>query len=342
MVVGSVTPGRRPTLTDLAAAAGVSVALASIVMRDAPGASTATRSRVKAVADELGYRPDQRAKLLRQSRSRLVGVTFEVRQAFHGDLIEGIYAAAEPAGYGVLLSGIAPGRSEARAIAALQDDRCEALILLGPRTATGLLNDIAKRQPVVVVARAVRSSAIDCVRVDDVVGMDLAVGHLVDLGHRRIAYLDGGTAPGGRERLRGFELAVDRHGLGGAVVLPGGPAEEDGAAAAADLLPRVSEITAAIGFNDRCATGLLDTFIRAGIAVPEQFSIVGYDDSRLSRISYIDLTTVGQDPNELAKRSVDRVLARLDRGITDRRDHLVPPVLQVRGTSGRASMPRTF
>ncbi len=332
-MVGSAGPERRPTLTDLARAGGVSVALASIVMRDAPGASEATRARVKAIADELGYRPDRRAKLLRQSRSRLLGVTFEVQQAFHGDLIEGIYAAAEPAGYGVMLSGIAPGRSEARAIAALQDDRCEALILLGPRTATGLLNDIAKRQPVVVVARTVRSAAIECVRVDDVVGMDLAVGHLADLGHRRIAYLDGGSAPGGRERLRSFDLAVDRHGLDGPVVLPGGPAEEDGATAAAGLLPRVGEITAAIGFNDRCATGLLDTFVRAGIAVPEQFSIVGYDDSRLSRISYIDLTTVGQDPVELARRSVERVVARLDHGATDRQDQLVEPVLRIRGTS---------
>lgn len=333
MVVESAGPERRPTLTDLARTAGVSVALASIVMRDAPGASEATRARVKIIADELGYRPDRRAKLLRQTRSRLLGVTFEVRQAFHGDLIEGIYAAAEPAGYGVLLSGVAPGRSEARAIAALQDDRCEALILLGPRTATGRLNDVAKRQPVVVVARTVRSAAIECVRVDDVVGMDLAVGHLADLGHRRIAYLDGRSAPGGRERLRGFEMAVARLGLTGAVVLPGGPAEEDGVGAAAALLPRVGEITAAIGFNDRCATGVLDTFVRAGIAVPDQFSIVGYDDSRLSRISYIDLTTVGQDPVELARRSVERVVARLDHGATDRQDQLVEPVLRIRGTS---------
>lgn len=332
-MVGSVSPQRRPTLTDLAAAAGVSVALASIVMRDAPGASQATRLRVKAIAEKLGYRPDQRAKLLRQSRSRLIGVTFEVQQAFHGDLVEGIYAAAEPAGYGVQLSGIAPGRDEARAIAALQDDRCEALILLGPRTATGRLNDLAGRQPVVVVARTVRSSTIDCVRVDDVVGMDLAVQHLVELGHRRIAYLDGASAPGGRERLRGFDLAVERYGLADAVVLPGGPVEEDGAAAAGALLPRIGEITAAIGFNDRRATGVLDTFLRAGISVPREFSVIGYDDSRLSRISYVNLTTVGQDPAELARLAVGRVLARLDRGVTDRQDQLVQPVLQVRGTT---------
>jgi len=337
-VPGSTDNERRPTLTDLAAAAGVSVALASIVMRDAPGASEATRARVKAVAEDLGYRPDRRAKLLRQSRSRLIGVMFEVHQAFHGDLIEGIYAAAEPAGYGVMLSGIAPGRNEFRAINALQDDRCEALILIGPRTNTTRLNEIAKRQPMVVVARIVRSSTIECVRVDDVLGMSLAVNHLVELGHRRIAYLDGGTAPGARERLHGFQIACDRQGLADrGAVLPGGPVEEDGVAAAGLLLPRLDEITAAIAFNDRCATGLLDTFVRAGVVVPEQFSLVGYDDSRLSRISYINLTTVGQNPAELARLAVDRIIARLDRGVDYRLDQLVEPVLQVRGTTGPAA-----
>lgn len=334
---GSADRPRRPTLTDLAAAAHVSVALASIVMRDAPGASEATRVRVKAIADQLGYRPDQRAKLLRQNRSRLIGVTFEVQQAFHGDLVEGIYAAAEPAGYGVTLSGIAPGRGEARATTALQDDRCEALIMLGPRATTTRLNEIATRQPIVVVARSVRSSTIECVRVDDVVGMELAVAHLVELGHHRIAYLDGGTTPGARERLRGFDIAAERHALpGGGVVLPGGPVEESGVAAAGLLLPRLGKITATIGFNDRCATGLLDTFVRAGISVPQQFSIVGYDDSRLSRISYINLTTVGQNPARLAQLAVDRVIARLDHGVDFRLDQLVEPQLHVRGTAGPA------
>ena len=95
--------------------------MVSIIMRDAPGAGAATRERVRKVADDLGYRPDQRARLLRQQRSRLLGVTFEVEQAFHGDLVEGIYAAAEPAGYDVVLSAIAPTRPEARAIDAVLD-----------------------------------------------------------------------------------------------------------------------------------------------------------------------------------------------------------------------------
>ena len=91
--------GRRPTLADVAARAGVSVALVSIVMRDVPGASTATRDRVRRAAEELGYRPDSRARLLRSTRSRLLGVVFAVQQPFHGDLISGLYTAADAADY---------------------------------------------------------------------------------------------------------------------------------------------------------------------------------------------------------------------------------------------------
>lgn len=129
--------------------------------RDVPGASAATRERVRKVAAGLGYRPDVRARLLRQQRSRLLSVTFEVEQAFHGDLVEGIYAAAEPAGYDVVLSPIAPGRAESRAIEDILGDRCEAAILLGPRSSTRSLAALAAKLPVVVVARSIRSSAVN-------------------------------------------------------------------------------------------------------------------------------------------------------------------------------------
>lgn len=326
---------RRPTLADVASAAGVSVPLVSIVMRDAPGASAATRERVRQVAADLGYRPDQRARLLRQQRSRLLGVTFEVEQAFHGDLVEGIYAAAEPAGYDVVLSPIAPGRAEPKAIDDVLGDRCEAAILLGPRSSTKALVALSARLPVVVVARHVRSNAVDCVRTDDAAGMHAAIGHLTALGHRQIAYLDGGNTPGAPERLRALRTAALAHDVsGGLLVLPAGPGEEDGAAATQDLLSRATGVTAVIAFNDRCALGVLDTLLRAGIAVPQDMSVVGYDNSRIARISYVDLTTVGQLPRELTQLAVQRAIARLEGGPDGPRDQLVAAELIVRGTTG--------
>src|SRR3954467_2363837 len=124
--------GRRLTLADVAARAGVSVPLVSIVMRDAPGASAATRERGRRIAEELGYRPDSRARLLRSARSRLIGVVFAVQQAFHGELVSGLYPAADAAAYEPALGPAPPGRDARRAVGSLLQDRCEALILLGP------------------------------------------------------------------------------------------------------------------------------------------------------------------------------------------------------------------
>src|SRR3954454_17398762 len=107
--------GRRPTLADVAAHAGVSVPLVSIVMRDAPGASARTREGVRRSAEDLAYRPDSRARLLRSARSRLIGVVFAVQQPFHGYLVSGLYTAADNADYELALSAVAPGRDERRA-----------------------------------------------------------------------------------------------------------------------------------------------------------------------------------------------------------------------------------
>jgi DNA-binding LacI/PurR family transcriptional regulator len=327
-----VASPRRPTLEDVAARAGVSRALVSIVIRDAPGASPATRERVRRAADELGYQPDARARLLSRGRSRLLGVVFGVQHAFHGDLVDGLYPAAGRAGYDIALSAVTPRRDEQDAVRSLLQDRCEALVLLGPRAPTAALAELAQRLPVVVVARAVRHRAVDVVRTADDAGQRLAVEHLVGLGHREIAHVDGGRAPGAAERRGGYRAALRAHGLPERLVA-GGLAEDDGAAAARALLagPLPTAVTV---FNDRCATGLLDVLLRAGVPVPERVSVVGYDDSRLARLSHVDLTTVAQDTEQLTELAVARAVARLEGIPVVDREQVVAPHLVVRSTTG--------
>ncbi|GAA2849686.1 LacI family DNA-binding transcriptional regulator [Pseudonocardia halophobica] len=325
--------GRRTTLADVAARAGVSVPLVSIVMRDAPGASAATRERVRKAAEELGYRPDSRARMLRRSRTRLIGVVFGVQHPFHGDLVSGLYTAADAADYELALSAVTPGRDERRAVASLLQDRCEALILLGPALPTSELADLAARMPVIVVARPVRNRAVDVVRTDDAAGLHLAVDHLVDLGHTRIAHVDGGRAPGAAERRRGYREALDHHGLADqALIVPGGLTEDDGAAAARELI--AARPTAVTVFNDRCATGVLDVLRREGVAVPGDMSVVGFDDSSLARLSHVALTTVAQDAGRITALAVARAVARLDGdAAADEREQVIPPHLVVRSTT---------
>jgi DNA-binding LacI/PurR family transcriptional regulator len=318
----------------VAAHVGVSTTLVSLVMRDAPGASAATRERIRRAADEMGYRPDSRAQMLRRLRSRLIGVMFRVQDPFDGDLVGGLYAAADRADYELALSAVAPGRDERRAVASLLRDRCEALILLAPHSSTSYLAGLVGRMPTVVVARTVRHRALDVVRTDNAAGLHQAVDHLVALGHTRIAHIDGGRAPGAAERRRGYREAVHRYGLADtSYILPGGPTENDGARAARAVLDIEPSPTAVTVFNDRCATGVLDVLSKAGLSVPGQMSVIGFDDSRLAGLSHVDLTTVAQDVEQIADFAVARASARLDGTDITERELVVPPHLVVRSTT---------
>ncbi|GAA4699002.1 LacI family DNA-binding transcriptional regulator [Pseudonocardia yuanmonensis] len=327
--------GRRPTLKDVAARAGVSRATASLVIREERGPSEASRERVRAAAAELGYVPDPTAQVLRRRRSRLLGVVFTARDAFHADLLDGIYPAAEERGYTVVLGAVSPVRRQERAVEALLASRCEALVLLAGRYGSAELKGLAARLPVVDVGRVGDGSAhVDAVESADDEGVAAAVDHLVGLGHRAIVHVDGGDQPGADERRQGYRDAMRRHGLD-VRVLPGDNTEVSGAAAVAELLPDLP--TAILANNDQCAVGVLDALRRQGIDVPGRVSVVGYDDSQLSRLAHVDLTTVAQDSAEIARLAVGCVLERADGADADavepRRIRLRPRLV-VRGTTG--------
>ncbi|MEW2439619.1 substrate-binding domain-containing protein [Streptomyces caniferus] len=154
------------------------------------------------------------------------------------------------------------------------------------------------------------------------------------LGQRDIAHVDGGRAPGTADRRRRYRTAMTRHGLADHIrVLPGGLTEEDGAAAARTLLAARPRPSAVLACNDRCATGVLDAFLRAAVPVPDEMSVVGFDDSRLARRAHIDLTTVGQDIPRLAELAVGRAIARMEAEAAPGPETVIVPRLVVRATT---------
>lgn len=326
---------RRLTLADVADAAGVSTALVSIVMRGVPGASDATRERVKQVADELGYVPDRRAQKLRQIRSGLVGACFELHQPFHGDLIEQLYVAAADHGYDLTLSGITPSRDERTAVGDLIRERCEAAVLLGSRMSTQQLDALSARIPCQVVARPSGTALVGSVRTDDTAGIEIAVDHLTSLGHQRILHITGGDVPGSAERAAGFAHRMAHHGLGDhATLLAGGPSESAGAAAMTEALHLAERPTAVVAFNDRCAIGVLELLLRREIRVPEDFSVIGYDDSRLSRFTHINMSTVAQNVEQIAAETMKNLTSQI---AGNRPSQIVlAPKLVARDTTGPA------
>ncbi|MGV9792880.1 LacI family DNA-binding transcriptional regulator [Gordonia sp. NPDC003422] len=332
---------QRPTLIDVAEAAGVSKALVSIVMRGAPGAGAATRERVLRIAAEMGYVPDQRARNLRSTATGVLGVTFELREPFHGDLVDEIYGAAADAGRDVLISAVTARRPESVALQTLLRERCEAAILVGSRSNPGEIERLTERIPVTLVVSEAAPAGAGDVRGDDAQGVQLAVDHLVSLGHRRIAHIDGGDAPGGRVRRDAFVQSMAAHRrTRSASVISGGITAVDGARAIRGLLDAPSAAdqlpTAILAFNDECATGVIDVLIRTGKRVPEDISVIGYDDTRFASLLPVPLTTVSQDAHGLARHALEAVVAMADNE-TPRRI-VVPPKLMVRATT--AAPPR--
>ncbi|HET7475090.1 MAG TPA: LacI family DNA-binding transcriptional regulator [Dermatophilaceae bacterium] len=324
-------------MKDVASAAGVSKALVSIVFRGAPGASEATREHVFKVAADLGYRANRTASLLKLRRTKHLGVTMQVRSSFHAELVEAIQEAADDAGYKIVLSTVTPTHDEQRAVETLLEFRCESLILLGSGLPGPSLDALARTLPVVLVGRRAGLATLDVVRSADDVGQQRAVDHLVQQGHTRIAHVDGGRGVISADRRRGYRTAMRRHRLGPqAVILPGGPTEQDGWQAAGELLGLDPVPTAVTAFNDQCALGVISRLSTVGWSVPADFSVTGYDDAPFARLATVDLTTVSQDAAAQSRRAVRAAVERLE-GLREQPDETVlMPRLVVRGTTGPA------
>ncbi|MGY2900231.1 DNA-binding LacI/PurR family transcriptional regulator [Curtobacterium sp. PvP017] len=300
----------RPTMRDVAEAAGVSRQLVSLVFRDLPGASATTRARVLAVAEDLGYHPDASARLLRGSRSHQIGVVFSMREPYEVDLVEALLDAGADAGFTLVLGPLSDRRPHTAVLRELLGHRIEALLVLAADGGVAAIDELPPRIPVVTVGGP-RSGGADDVRVDEVATMRLAVQHLVGLGHRDVAHVSGGHGPNADERRRAYEQAMTECGLTPDVV-ESAFSEAAGSAAAQVLLARERLPTGIVAGNDRAAVGLIATLVRTGVSVPEDVSVVGIDDSSVASLPYVDLTTVRHDPGELARRAVDAVVQRVD------------------------------
>lgn len=330
-------PRRRSTMADVAERAGVSRTLVSLIFSGKPGASEETRDRVLRAADELAYQPDRAAQLLARGRSRTLGVLTDVKQTFQAEMIGTVYDAAEAAGYEVLLSASGPTRDERKAVEALLSHRCEGLILFNPMSESEYLREVGLRAALTVVGRKVPNAHVNTVRSADAIGIGQSIDHLVALGHRDIVHVDGGEHSVSTDRRRAYVASMHEHSLGELVrVVAGAHDEAAGAAAASSMLHENSLPTALLAGNDRSALGIMDVLTKAGISIPGDVSIVGYDDAPLSSLARIDLTTVRQDSAELARKALEFTVSLLDDPDAEPGESVIEPELIVRGTTGPA------
>ncbi|MBO0608321.1 LacI family DNA-binding transcriptional regulator [Myceligenerans salitolerans] len=315
----------RPTIVDVAARAGVSKSLVSLALRGDDGVSPATRERILAAADELGYRSNALARALRQHRTMLLGVVVgSLDNPYHTEVVESVERAAERHGLSVLLAHGArrAGRMAAR-LDALGDLDVDGLVVVSSWADPELLQAAARRAPVAMVGRSLEPVAgIDSVNNDDERGAALAVGHLVAAGHERIAHLTSSRRPAGLARRAGYEHAMASHGLDRHVrVIERGRDEPAGPGLDAALADGCSAVFAR---NDVEAFDALDHAWDRGIDVPAGLAVVGYDDSALALRARPRLTSVHQPRAEMGALAVELLRERWAGRTADRHEVLTP------------------
>jgi LacI family transcriptional regulator len=332
--------GRRVTILDVAQRAGVSVSAVSKVVRGAYGVSPQMQTRVTAAIEELGYRPHTGARTMR-GRSYTVGVVLvELTSPFQTEVAQGISDALTDTPYqDVIVTGGTTPERQTRSIEALLDRQVDGLLLVAPWLDAESIDKFAKIVPTVTIALHGSPVGFDTVVDDERLGARLMVDYLVANGHRRIVHTSMPSAPWEKKfvlshtaRRQGFAQAMRSHGLEPDIIETW-YSEEGGHEAAMQALARSKPPTAIFAGADISALGALRAAEELGLRVPEDLSVVGYDNIYTSTINRVSLTTVDQSGQHTGEAGVRLLMERIE-GRTHPKKFVVAPELVVRGTSG--------
>ena len=307
------------TMRDVAASAGVSIKTVSNVINDYPFIKPATRARVLHAIEELGYRPNLSARNLSRGRTGLIALAVpEIDAPYFAEMARLVISAAETQSWTVLIEQTDGRRSrELMALQGVRTHLVDGVILsplaLGPAD----LPDELGEGPVVLLGERMSDVRLDHVAIDNVAAAREAVGHLAATGRRRIAAIGAQnreSAQTAHQRLAGYRRALEQAGLAYATDLVVGADEwhrSAGAEAARRLLALADPPDAVFCFNDLLALGALRALHEAGVAVPRDVAIAGFDDIEDGRFSTPSLTTVAPDKRQIARLSVDLLASRL-------------------------------
>lgn len=334
-------PARVRTVKEIAAAAQVSVATVSRALQRPELVSEATRLHIHEVVKRLGYTPNALARNLRTARTRLViALLPDIANPFFSEVIRGIEQVAHESGYSVLLgetqSSLVREQAYADMIAARQAD---GIITMSHRVPAIPMDG---RLPVVNACEYVKDSKISSVYIDNVAAAGAAVDYLVMLGHRNIAFIAGpSTSPICVDREDGYRLAMQRAALPSnpALIANGDFSIEAGERAIELLLSQGQVFSAVFCSNDEMAIGAMRALISHGVRVPEDVSVVGFDDIRFARYTSPALTTIAQPKHALGREAMTMLIELLNDATVPPRKRVLAADLVVRGSTAPCKRP---
>lgn len=316
--------------------AGLSVASVSRVLNRHDNVHPDTRERVLAAVRSLGYVPNAAARSLSTARTQAIGVVLpDLHGEFFSELVRGMDKAASERGYMLLLSNIhADSQLAGQAMGAMLG-RVDGMVVMAPQISASELETVLPRGVPAVLVNCPAERGFQAIKVDNRAGARLMVRHLLDNGCKRIVHLSGppGNIDGVERREAFVEAMADFAPDLPARVAEGDFAEASGEALVADLLAEGVEFDAIFAANDMMAMGVMMALREAGIAVPGQVAVAGYDDVPLAR--YLGLSTVHCDMVGMGALAIGRLLDQIEKRPQGEALEQIEPELVVRQTTGR-------
>jgi LacI family transcriptional regulator, galactose operon repressor len=330
----------RPTIQDIAKVLGISGATVSRALRDDPRISEKVVREVKSTATLLGYVPNIAASSLRKGKTKLIGlIVRDIRDGFCLEVVPSIEAACANSQYSLLLCNAgASQQSEFEFLRTLLQRRVDGIILITPLTTIPDPYIIfGKEVPLVLVDSVAIGAPICTVSVDHTMGGYLSTKHLLELGHRKIAFLSGPLSLSSSLRcVNGYRNAMTEAGVpleDQIVIITDTTDIQAGHDGMLEIIKITPRPTAVATFSDLMAAGALEAAHHQGISVPDELSIVGYDDIPLSSLLTPSITTIKQNKDELGKIAVRLLLDEIhDKGHVHQQIQ-IQPILVARDSS---------
>jgi LacI family transcriptional regulator len=330
------------TMKRIASDLGVSITTVSKVLNNHGDISAATRSRVLAKVEELGYQRNAVARSLSLRRTHTLGIVIpDLMHSFFVEIIAGIEPVASTRGYGLLLcsSSEDPGKERAE-LEMLRGRQVDGVVLASASASgnTDMLQQLTTQGTTLVMIDRDDHPAVTCHRVltdDQQVGR-LATSHLLDLGRRAVAHIGGPPIAHAKRRERGWRDALRARAIKAADdwIVRGGFMESDGYRAMKRLLAVRPRIDAVFAANDPSAIGAMKAVWEAGLRVPDDIAIVGAGDIALGDLLRVPLTTVGWSRRDQGRHAAELLLNGLDLDVDQPQRIIIPPRLIVRESSG--------